>query len=149
MVTVKFEEVVLDFSGWVTWKLFNDNYFTATYSTHTHTYTLTIHSWDDNGPHEYCIIGVGTLPVQSCSTGTDFPCTAVNGVERVFWADAVHHGAIFSIIRIHCQNLYREMSQKHKQMRSAKSKKTKQPKKKTIKPKPNNSWRKKKKQKEL
>ena len=66
---------------------------------------LTVDSWDYDGPHECCIPGVGAFPVQGYPTGSDLPCTAANGVERVFWTDAVHHCPIFSIVRVYCQHL--------------------------------------------
>lgn len=75
---------------------------------------LTVRSWDDNGPHECCVPGAGAFPVQGYSTGPDLPCTAVDGVERVFWNYTVHHCPIYPIVRVNCQHLHRGATGKKK-----------------------------------
>lgn len=55
----------------------------------------------------HCVLGVGALPVQGYPTGADLPCAAVDGVEGVFWTDAVNHCPIIPIVGVHCQHLVR------------------------------------------
>lgn len=54
------------------------------------------------------MLGVGAFPVQGHSAGADFSCAAVDGVEGVSRADGVHHCPIFTIVRVHRQDLQRD-----------------------------------------